>query len=197
MTSLFNYWRWFFRGSGGKPGYRRLVDLWLIVHFTIGITLALLVRVDIQTAANTVLLPLAGILVGLSFAWAGNAHGLLQSSEIEELSRHHEGGFLEYVFVYQTAILVILVTMVFWGLTGLRVFDVQLPGGWGKTGAFVLKTALFACSSLTLRECWHAVMGAQWMLMAQKEIKAHHAKLAEQKKQDASTNESEDMGAGE
>jgi len=176
MDSLFNFWRWFFRGSGGKPGYRRLADRWLIIHLAIGVVLAVFVQVDIHTAANTVLLPLAGILVGLSFAWAGNAQGLMQTSEIEDLAEHHEGGFLEYVFVYQTAILVILLTMVLWGLTGLRVFDIPLPAPWNKVGAFILKTSLFSLSSMTLRECWHVVMGAQWMLLARSTIKTQRKK---------------------
>jgi len=190
MDSIFKYWQWFFHGSGGKPGYRRLVDRWLLAHLAIGVSMMLLVRVDIHTATNIVLLPLAGILVGLSFAWAGNAQGLMQSSEIDELSKHHKGGFLEYVFVYQTAILVILVTMIFWGLAGLRVFDVPLPTPWSKLGTSILKTVLFSLSSMTLRECWHVVMGAQWMLLAQREIKAHNAAL--KKKKDTLENKDED-----
>ena len=123
------------------------------------------------TSANTVLLPLAGILVGLSFAWAGNAQALMQSSEMEELSTHHQGGFVEYVYIYQTAILTILVTLVFWGLAGLQIFDIQWPTIKKPILYFALKTFLFTLSSLTLRECWHVVIGAQWMLLAQKAIK--------------------------
>ena len=128
------------------------------------------------TSAKAVLLPLAGILIGLSFAWAGNAQALMQSKEIEDLSEHHEGGFVEYVFTYQTAILAILFTLVFWGLAGLNVFDKWLPKDDYPKIYFVIKTMLFTLSSLTIRECWHVVMGAQWMLLIQKEIRKRQNK---------------------
>ena len=152
----------------------RFWNWWLLVHILIGTALAVLVKADLQTAANTVLLPLAGIFVGLSFAWAGNAQALLQSPEIEEITRHHEGGFAEYVFVFQTAIFTILVALVLWGLAGLGVFDAHLPPVEYPYFYAILKGVLFFVSSLTLRECWHVVLGAQWMLLVRQEIKKAH-----------------------
>ncbi len=169
--NFINYWSWFFKGSGGNPGYSRVLNKWILFHLLVGIVLSLLVTLDLGACADTVLLPLAGIFVGLSFAWAGNAQALLQSKEIQELSEHHEGGFIEYVFVYQTAILSILVTLVLWGIAGLQVFDKQWPTTSNITIYFCIKVFLFMLSSLTLRECWHVVMGAQWMLLIQNEIK--------------------------
>lgn len=174
MKNKLNYWHWFLNGSGGKPGYRRIVNKWILFHLAIGIVLSILIKNDLATSANTVLLPLAGILIGLSFAWAGNAQALMQSKEIEELSEHHEGGFVEYVFTYQTAILTILLTLVFWGLAGLNVFDKWISKDYCPKLYFVVKAMLFTLSSLTIRECWHVVMGAQWMLLIQKEIKKKH-----------------------
>jgi hypothetical protein len=167
-----SFWRWLIRGSGSTPGLRRFLDLWAFLHFNIGVVLAWAVKIDLSTCASSVLLPLAGILVGLSFAWAGNAQALLQSAEIEELSKHHPGGYVEYVFTYQLAILAILFTMVSWGLAGLRVFDDKWPTGAHPLQYFVLKAFLFAISSLTLRECWQIVLSAQWMLILRKRIKS-------------------------
>lgn len=158
-------------GSGAKPGYRRLINVWSILHFVVGFGLSSVVRVDLVTAANAVLLPLVGILVGLSFAWAGNAQALLQVSEIEEITDFHEGGFSEYVFVYQAAIFTILFTLVAWALAGLGVFDQTWPMPTSELTYFGIKVILFTLSSLTLRECWHVVLGAQWMLLIQREVK--------------------------
>jgi len=172
--SYLSYWRWFLRGSGDKPGYRRLLNWWAVLHLFIGIALAKLVKMDLKTCGNTVLFPLASIFIGLTFAWAGNAMVLMQTREIDELGDYHRGGFVEYVFVFQTAILVILVTLVMWGLAGLQIFDNQWPqvcSPW----YYVIKTILFAFSSLTLRECWHVVLGAQWMLIIQREIRKRKA----------------------
>jgi hypothetical protein len=179
MSALFNYWRWFFVGSGGRPGFRRLIDRWLLVHVAVGILLSLFAKVDLPTAANSVLLPLAAVFIGLSFAWAGNAQALMQSPEIDQLADHHEGGFAEYAYTFQTAILVILVTLVLWGLAGLRVFVwFEMPeAGW--LPKLAVRSTLFALSSMTLRECWHVVLGSQWMLLAQREIRK--MKAGEQK----------------
>jgi len=170
-AEFIGYWHWFLKGSGGKAGFRRILNKWILFHLSIGLVLTLLVKIDLQTAANAVLLPLAGIFVGLSFAWAGNAQALMQTSEINEMANFHEGGFEEYVFVYQTAILTILVTLVFWGIAGLSVFDTQWPTQVHNKCYFGVKILLFTLSSLTLRECWHVVMGAQWMLLVQRKIK--------------------------
>ena len=126
--------------------------------------------------ANTVLLPLVGILIGLSFAWAGNAQAMLQTREIASLSDYHEGGFAEYVYLYQTAILIILITLVLWGFAGLKVFDSWWPTQTANYPYFATKAFLFMLASLTLRSCWQVIMGSQWMLLAQKKIKEHLGK---------------------
>lgn len=166
-----SFWRWLAKGTGGEPGYRRLVNRWLALHLIVGVVLAWIVPVNLQSAANTVLLPLVGTLIGLCFAWAGNAQALLQADEIVELTQHHKGGFAEYVFTYQAAILAILVALAVWALAGFEVFDKTWPTEGRRTWYFIAKSLLFALSSLTLRECWHVVLGAQWMLLMQHWLK--------------------------
>src|SRR5205085_1505555 len=85
------FWRWFFRDGSTRAGWHRLLNRWCYFHLAVGAVLSWLVPYDLKTAASTVLLPLVGVLVGLSFAWAGNAQSLLQSEEIETLSEYHEG----------------------------------------------------------------------------------------------------------
>ena len=160
-----SFWRWFFRGTGGKQGYRRLINVWLIVHIAVGYFFAKIVIIDLATASDSVLLPLAAVLVGLSFTWAGNAQALLQASEIEKMADFHPGGFPEYAFAFQTAILCILVTLVAWALAGFQVFDKVWPTTTQIGPYFGVKWFLFTLSSATLRECWHIVLGAQWMLL--------------------------------
>ena len=169
--SIPTYWHWFLRGSGGNPGFRRLVNKWLIGHFIVAIAVAFIVPVSIREGANSVLLPLAGILIGLSFAWAGNAQALMQTEEFERLASRHKGGFVEYVYTFQTAILAILATLVIWGLAGLDVFDSRWPTPANAIAYFGVKTVLFAAFSMTLRECWHAVVGAGLMLIVRREVK--------------------------
>lgn len=170
-TPALSFWRWFFGRRGSRPGLLRLLDPWLCLHVLIGVVLTMTVKASMQLAANTVLLPLAGIFIGLAFAWAGNAQAMLQSAEIEEIALYHEGGFVEYAFAFQTAILTILITLVLWGLAGLGIFDEYLPAAKYPLPYASLKAILFAASSASLRECWHVVLGAQWMLLSQHQLK--------------------------
>jgi hypothetical protein len=121
--------------------------------------------------ANTVFVPLIGILVGLSFAWGANAHALLQSREIRLMIRHRAGGMPEYAFTFQLAILVTLTTLAAWGLAGLRIFDVAWPTMMRPFVYGAIESVLFALASLTIRECWHVVVGTQQMLIEFDEIR--------------------------
>ena len=164
------FWKWFARGSGDRPGWRRIVNVWIIAHAIIGVLLALAVPIDLQSAASAVLLPLAGVLVGLSFAWAGNAQALLQTEQIEKLSERHPGGFVEYVYIYSLAIFCILLTLGVWTVAGLKVFDGLWPTPAHYKSYLAVKILLFSLSSITVRECWHVVLAAQWMLLMRREI---------------------------
>lgn len=168
MTS---FWRWFFVGSGAGPGIRRLFDLWLLVHLAVGAALSLLVPISLESSANGLLLPLAGIFIGLSFAWGGNAQALIQTSEILQLAGKRKGGFLEYLYAYQLAILLILVSLTCWALAGLGIFDQVWPLDQHSWQYKVLAAGLFSLASITLRECWHVVVGAQAMLAIRLSLK--------------------------
>lgn len=171
MNSIPSFWRWFNGGSGLRGGWRKFLDRWLPFHALVGATLAVVVPYPLEKAATAVLLPLAGVFVGMSFAWAGNAQALMQAPEISEIAEHNEGGFEEYVYTFQAAVLTILATMALWGVAGLGVFDRKCfftcpPWGYGAA-----KWALYFMSSVTLRECWQVVLGAQWMLLAQRAVR--------------------------
>jgi len=136
----------------------------------VGAGAAALLPGALSEAAKSVLLPLAGIFVGMSFAWVGSAQAIIQTAEIERLADEQGGGVENYVFTFQSAILAILVTLCLWGLAGLGVFDRPCP--WACPGWLHRATVglLFFFASLTLRECWQVVMGAQMLLLAQRAI---------------------------
>lgn len=166
---MWRFWRWLVCGLNGRPGCRQLLNWWLIVHVILGFCMATIVKISIQEAAQTIMLPLAGIFIGLSFAWVGNAQALLQESEIEKLAKHHPDGIETYVYTFQLAILLILATLVAWGLAGLRVFS--SPFFYGKWIQFGIETTLYFLASLTLRECWHVVMGSQLLILSRLKVR--------------------------
>jgi hypothetical protein len=165
------FWSWLFKGSGNGAGLKRFLDRWILLHITVGLALAFLTPIPLKEAAVTLLLPVAGIFIGLSFAWGGNAQALPQSTEIENMSSFRDGGYVEYVYTFQAAILLILVTLVLWAIAGLGVFDMTWPTCSNRYVYFLISFFLFFFSSLTLRECWHVVLGAQSMLLARFQIR--------------------------
>ena len=65
------FWKWLFCGLNDRPGFLQLIDWWFPFHVVIGLVLAKVVDMSLHEAAQTFLLPLAGIFIGLSFAWVG------------------------------------------------------------------------------------------------------------------------------
>lgn len=164
------FWLWFFRGIRGRSGWLKFRNGWLVLHAAVGASAAILLPLTLAEAAKSVLLPLVGILVAMSFAWVGSAQAIMQTAEIDRLAEEQGGGIEDYVFTFQSAILTILITLVLWGLAGLGVFDLKCPWacpGWLYTATSAL---LFFFASLSLRECWQVVMGAQMLLLAQRRI---------------------------
>lgn len=160
-----NFWRWFFIGDFGSAGYTRFIDAWLILHALIGFSFSYILPKSLEEIATTILLPVVGILIGLSFAWGGNAQALLQTTEIEEISKYKKGGISEYVHTFQAAILLILITLVFWTIAGMGIFDNVWPKEKCIISYKAISFLLFFFSSMTLRECWHVVLGAHHLLL--------------------------------
>jgi hypothetical protein len=172
------FWTWFFRGLGGKPGIRRGFDRWVFLHIATGLFLAWAVPKKLEDSASTVLLPLAGTLIGLSFAWGGNAQALLQTKEIERVSAHKAGGLEDWAYAFQSSILSILSTLALWGLAGLGVPDTLIDLSRQPRLYFVVESLLFASASYTLRECWHVVLGAQSLLLIMLRVRKHDKESA-------------------
>ena len=159
------FWKWLLKGTGNGPGLSRFCDWWILFHIIVGLLMAHILPITLKEASTSLLLPVAGILIGLSFAWGGNAQALLQSEEIENISSFKKGGFDDYVYTFQSAIFLILVTLCFWAIAGLDVFDSVWPTCSNIMWYRLLIGFIFFLSSMTLRECWHVVLGAQQLLL--------------------------------
>jgi hypothetical protein len=168
------FWRWLVFGINSKSGISRFFDAWIFLHFGVAVILTLFVELSLKEAASTVLLPLSSVFFGLSFAWSGNSQALLQDSAIEELSKHHPDGIENYIYTFMLAIFVILLTLAAWGVAGLGIFQKRFFSTcWWQLS---IKAILYFLGSLTLRECWHVVIGSQLMLMSRYTIKKNKKK---------------------
>jgi len=170
------FWTWFFGTSVSTGGWRSLVDWWLGFHLLVGVTFGLLVEAPIEEAAKTVVLPLAGILIGLAFAAGGSAAAIAQSSEIERLSGEHPDGLAAYVHPFQLSVLLLMTCLVAWTIGALGVFDQRCWWQCGAASYLVAKSALFMLLSLALRDCWQAISLVQLMLLYRQAVKGVNAK---------------------
>ena len=163
------FWKWLCCGlDSGRPGYRQFKLGWMLLHAGMGVGLAAAIEVPLAEASRSILLPLTGLLVGVSFSWVGNALTLLRSSEIENLSEYRPDGLSSYVYIFQLAVLVMLVTVVLWALAGLGLFDLTCSF---RREEFILESSLYFFAGLSLREAWHVVMGSHELLLARSRIR--------------------------
>lgn len=157
-----DFWRWF-----AERGLRSFWDRWLVVHLLIGIALAFLVRERLSEVAKVAFLPFASILVGLAFAWGGNAVAVLQTPEMQLVGSHPEDPtrYRSWVFSYQLAILVILVTLLVWALLAVGIANEHPLLFRHEAARVVGRTAAFALSSIAVRECWQVVLTTHRILL--------------------------------
>ena len=161
---LLTFWMWFLRGSGSKPGYRRVINSWLIFHFIIGLIVNFVILLNVSDVAKSALLPMLAVFIGLTFSWAGNAHSLLQSSEIIEKANENPGGIYEYVYTFQLCILIMLITIALWTSAMLEP-KALINDNYLNEFNFFATVFLYAFASLSLRTCWHAVVGTNMLLL--------------------------------
>jgi hypothetical protein len=64
-----------------------------------------------------------------------------------------------------------LATLSLWGVAGLQVFERHCFWRCPSWSYSLAATALYGLASLTLRECWHVVRGAQMLMMVQRSIR--------------------------
>lgn len=171
-----SFWWWMW-----SVGLRRYWGRWLVVHVIVGACLALIIPGSLASFALTAIIPMASILVGLTFAWGANAVSLLQTTEIQRVGAEDNGSrFRIYVFTYQNAVLVVLTTTTIWALLAAGI-AVNLPLVENYYARIFGRALIFTLSSLTLRECWHACVGVQQMLLSQMRQRQRDAAIAKAK----------------
>lgn len=167
VADRFDFKRWLLKGSNGvAPGWKCLTPGWPW-HLSVALSLPFAVQKNPSEIASSILLPLVGALIGLTFAWAGNANALLQTDEFQLVRRTAKVGIEEYVNYYQLVILIVLATCVGWGIVGLG------PFGESKHYVWINRLALFPLfflTSLAIRESYFVVDFARQKLIAREMV---------------------------
>lgn len=149
------FWGWFFRGSEkSKSG---LIDLlWSISTMFCVLTAAMLSYVarhmEFYELARAAIFPLTGIFIGVSFTGASFALSKLQSDSIRELISRDKGEIEYFVFGFQSAVLLLLISVVYCALGVMGIFS-SAPCAW----QYSLTFALFFLLGMSVVQCWKVV----------------------------------------
>ena len=54
---LISFWRWFFKGTGARPGYQRLINRAVVFHVLLGLLISFLIKGTLAEIARTTILP--------------------------------------------------------------------------------------------------------------------------------------------
>jgi len=176
----FSFWKWWFR-----YGLLTFVNWWLILHLAIGYILFRLVSAPYSHIAQVIVIPLVGVLIGLSLAWAGNAIAIMQTPEFRQMASKHPRGIKEYLYGFQSSILALLVCIVFWSMIALGVHASPILLCVSHNIRISFKIMLFASSSLATRECWQIILSAQWLLLSKHNVEELNKAQAECKDREA------------
>lgn len=172
------FWRWLLEPGETPRGLWNVVDPYLALHGVIGIGVALLAIPGLAAAASIVTFPLAGVVIGLAFAWGANAVAVMQTPEIQKLGERVPGGVEEYLRLFQLSVLIVLGVVVCWGLCGLSVPQKAVSLIMGEHVPMALRiggrVVMYALLSLAIRTAWEVVVGTQELLKAAMTIRAEH-----------------------
>lgn len=108
-SKVVGFWTWLVRAdSQGNRGIDNLANRWLAFHILVALAAAFLVTTDSATISKAIIIPTAGILIGLAFGWAGRSAGLLHDKEFSAFVLSYGAPPEGYVYSFQLAILTML-----------------------------------------------------------------------------------------
>lgn len=175
------FWHWLIIGdrsssrshevASKSPGIYKLFNVWSIIYICIAIYITNTFVIELKVLAASMLLPAAGLFIGVAFAWGGNAHAILQTKEIEELAQYKDGGFEDYAYTFQLSMLIVLLTITLWTLAGIGIFE-NLPSPYIQ----YVTIFILSLSAIAIRECWHIIVGSTELLIMKYYVRIHKKK---------------------
>ena len=138
------FWHWLLGGPliSGKPGWRKLTEpTWLLAHGMLGL-LAALFTISVPLATVTPYLFGASVFLGLGILLATQTMDSLASDprRLGKFFARHPEGVLNYIYTFQLAVLVGLITVIYWAFLAF----------WPFGGVALLKAVGFTLFSVTV-----------------------------------------------
>lgn len=160
-VALFSFWNWFFEGEGDEisPGIHQYFDSFSLLFFPASLLLTWLVEKPLADVSVALMLPVCGMLFGITFAWSANITVLLTTKELTKAAQFTRGGIRGHLYASQSTILIVLITAVCWGLACL-----------GVVVHFIWEFILYYITCICIRECWALILFAHQLTVARKDI---------------------------
>ncbi|WP_156111564.1 hypothetical protein [Thalassospira australica] len=157
------YWTWFLKGSGGKPGYHRLLSYWIMLDVFVGALSGL--KILEMSDFSSLFLPIISVTVGLVIAVVIGAVSVYSNYRLYELSGGHSGGYFDYIYPYFISLMLsvsCLVYFLFMKLIGGSLEYTEIS--WLLFDGVPVQINLYVCLggvliSILLRTVWRTVCG--------------------------------------
>lgn len=173
------FWQWLFkRDAQGDFGFNNLVDWQNLLGLVVSLATALLANHSAANISSGLALPIAAVLIAVSFAWAGRSTSLLQDKEFSEFIIENGAPPEGYLYSFQLAIGVALISLIVSASIANKIF-------LGTTGSLYVDEAinrffLVFSSWIAARECWGVISFSNKLAIQFYEVRRR--KLAQQNK---------------
>jgi hypothetical protein len=149
------FWNWFIFGAGNtRPGWRLMLNGWLIWHVAVGTALFLLIPATPYEFAGKALFPAASILVGMAVAWTSRAAAVLQDEKFRSAVISDYLPIEAYLYGYQLSLLIIISMVIFVTITANGGLTLPIGTNLAQTCTGI---TMYFLLSMAMRECWTVI----------------------------------------
>ena len=166
----FRFWKWVCTGiqdenGVSKSGFSLFFDWWMIAHLTISSVCPTIFFNNFEQISTSLVIPLSSVLFGISIAWASTSFSFILSDELIKAARYEPGGIVTFIYSYQLAWLINLITLSVWLLGALVIRDIIPILSKNGYATFLFQFVLYFLLSVSIRECWHVVKQTSHLML--------------------------------
>lgn len=156
QISIRSFWEWLFqRDSEGDRGVENLFDLPNFIGLVLALCFAVLSSKSASLISSGLALPIAAVLIAVSFAWAGRSTSILQDKEFSEFIIQHGAPAEGYLYSFQLAFGIALLSLIVSGAIAKEIYIGSV--GNPVFDEVINRFLLILFSWVAARECWGVI----------------------------------------
>lgn len=151
-----SFWHWlFWRDQQGDRGIENLVDWGNAVGLILALAFGVLSTKSAVLVSSGLALPIAAVLIAVSFAWAGRSTSILQDKEFSEFIIFNGAPPEGYLYSFQLAFAVALFSLLVSGAIAKEIYFAST--GSERADESINRFLLIFLSWVAARECWGVI----------------------------------------